>query len=511
MAAWRNTLVYAWNIISIIGLALILIGTGLIVSFEAIEVMREIHNPYIGILIYFVFPGILVTGLLLVPVGIFLTRNRLRRDNPDGIPRYPILDLNDARKRKLVAFFTLATLIFVVLITLSGVKGYEFTESVTFCGRLCHVAMEPEYVAWSHSPHAKVKCVECHVGPGAEWYVKAKISGTRQMFAVLFNTFPRPIETPVLNLRPSSDTCEECHWPDKFFSPRLKKFYHYAPNEHNTPREADLLIYINGTPETPLEGGVHWHIGQEVTYIPRDKSRQDIPYISVKSKDGKVREYISIEKPLTKDEIAKGEKRIMDCIDCHNRPTHIYKSPSESIDANMHAGSIDSTLPYFKKIAVGLLTDIHYTSTEEAKAAISKGITDYYAKNYPALAKDKAAQIQKAITEVQSIYGRNFFPRMKVSWNTYPNNIGHFNFPGCFRCHDDKHKSADGHIIRKDCNLCHKVMRQIQENVPPGTVVTKFTHPVDIGDEIYNTNCSDCHQPPKVKHEEGKEKAAEKK
>ncbi len=511
MAAWKNNLVYVWNVISILGVILILVGTGLIVSFSAIELMREVNNPYLGILIYFLFPAILVAGLFLVPVGILLTRNRLRGANPGAVPKYPVLDFNDPKKRKIAVFFTLATLIFSVLITLSGVKGYEFTESVTFCGKLCHVAMEPEFVAWQHSPHAKVKCVECHVGPGAQWYVKAKVSGTRQMLAVLFNTFPRPIETPVMSLRPSSDTCEGCHWPEKFFSPRIKKFYHYAPNEKNTPREVDLLIFINGTPETPLEGGVHWHIGQEVSYIPRDKSRQDIPYISVKGKDGKIREYMTGEKPLTTEQVAHGEKRIMDCIDCHNRPSHIYKSPGQAIDANLHAGNIDTNLPYFKKVAVGLMTNTAYKTTKEAKEAIDKGITDYYAKNYPVLAKEKSAQILKAIAECQEVYEHNFFPRMNASWQTYPNNIGHFNFPGCFRCHDDKHKSADGHVIRKDCNLCHKVMRQVQENVPSGAAATSFTHPVNIGDEIYKTNCSDCHQPPKVKHEEGKEGAVEKK
>ncbi len=498
MSAWRNTLVYAWNPISIVGFALTLVGTGLIVSFSAIEVMHEVHNPYLGILIYFFFPLLLVFGMLLVPIGIFLTRNRSRSIDPDGVPQYPVLDFNDLKKRKIALFFTVATLVLSVLITLSAVKGYEFTESVIFCGKLCHVAMEPEYVAWQRSPHAKVKCVECHVGSGVKWYVRAKASGTRQMLAVLFNTFPRPIETPVMSLRPSRDTCEGCHWPEKFFSPRLKKFYHYAPNEKNTPRETDLLIFINGTPETPLEGGVHWHIGQEVTYISRDKKRQDIPYISVKGKDGKIREYLTSEKPLGKGEAANGEKRIMDCIDCHNRPSHIYKSPGEAVDAHLHAGVIDASLPYFKKVAVGLMTSAAYKTTGEAKDAIAGGIHDYYDRNYPVLAREKSARIQQAITESQELYETNFFPRMNASWRTYPNNIGHFNFPGCFRCHDDKHKSADGHVIRKDCDLCHKVMRQIQENVPAGAAVTSFTHPVDIGDELYKSNCSDCHQPSKI-------------
>jgi hypothetical protein len=253
-----------------------------------------------------------------------------------------------------------------------------------------------------------------------------------------------------------------------------------------------MLIKIGGTPKTPHAMGIHWHIGSEVTYISSDKKRLNIPYIQVKEKNGRITEYLSTEKPLTKEEIAKANKRLMDCTDCHNRPTHIYRSPGQEMDENFVSGHIDPSLPYVKKVAVELLTRPYKTS-EEAKKAIDAGLQDYYAKNYPQVAQAKAAAIKKAIVQVQDIYSRNFFPKMKVSWNTYPNHIGHFYTPGCFRCHDGKHRSAAGKVISKDCNLCHTVLGQTQENIPVGTKVTEFVHPVDIGDELYKANCSDCH------------------
>lgn len=498
----RKTLGYAWNLTSLIGMILAVVGAGLIIVFLAMEAITGIEHPYLGLLVYFAFPGILITGLLLVPVGALMTRNKRRESAPEEIPPFPRLDLNDPHKRHLFIFFIFATVIFVLLVSIASIKGFEFTESTTFCGELCHVVMSPEHTAWQQSPHAKVKCVECHVGPGAQWYVKAKISGLRQVYGVLAHAYPTPIETPVDNLRPARDTCEGCHWPEKFYAGRQKIFYHYAPNEQNTPREVNLLINIGGTPKSPNSKGIHWHIGTEVNYIARDRKRQDIPYIIVKGKDGRMTEYLDTEKPLTKDEIAKGNKRLMDCIDCHNRPTHIYRSPSQEMDENFVAGHIDPTLPYLKKVAIELLSK-PYKTKEEGMQAIAKGIPEYYSKNYPKAASDKAGAIKKAVEHVQDIYQRNFFPGMKVAWNTYPNNIGHFYWPGCFRCHDGKHKSATGKVISKDCNLCHTLLSQKQENIPAGAKVKDFVHPVDIGNEIMKTNCSECHMAATEEAKEG--------
>ncbi len=483
---------YFFNMISLIGMILAVVATGLIIIFLAMEVITGVEHPYLGILVYFIFPTMLVAGLLLVPIGAFRRRQHLRRMEPEAIPPYPDLNLNDPRKRQMFIFFIFGTIVFVIIIALATIKGYHFTESTEFCGKLCHTVMTPEYTAWSKSPHAKVLCVECHIGPGAKWYVKAKISGLKQIYAVLAHTYSVPIETPISNLRPARDICERCHWPEKFYAGRQKVFYHYAPDEKNTPREINLLINIGGTPKTPTAMGIHWHIGSEVYYIARDKKRLDIPYVAVKDKYGKLVEYHDVDKPLTKEEIAKSDKRLMDCTDCHNRPTHIYRSPGQEMDEHFVSGHIDRTLPYIKKVAVDLI-EKPYKTKEEGRAAIVEGIEQYYAKNYPQLAKEQAAAISQAIAGVQDIYNRNFFPNMKVAWNTYPDHIGHFYTPGCFRCHGGKHKSAEGKVISKDCDLCHTVLSQKQENIKPGTRVKGFVHPTDIGDAITALNCSDCH------------------
>ncbi|MBI5656017.1 MAG: NapC/NirT family cytochrome c [Geobacter sp.] len=489
----HRTFRYAWNLISLAGMLLAIVSTCLIIAFLAMEVIMGIDHPYLGLLTFFLFPTMLVTGLLIIPLGMWRVRSKLRDQGKDAeIPPLPRLDLNDPHKMKLTVFFSIATVIFVLLITIATIKGFEFTESTVFCGELCHQVMTPEHTAWSNSPHAKVKCVECHVGPGAEWYVKAKISGLRQVWAVLTHSFPSPIETPIENLRPARDTCEHCHWPEKFYSGRQKIFYHFAPNEQNTPREVNLLIKIGGTPKSPHAMGIHWHIGTEVRYIARDKKRFDIPYIAVKEKDGSITEYMDTANPLTRDEVATGKKRLMDCTDCHNRPTHIYKSPGQEMDENIVSGHIDPSLPYIKKIAVEVL-EKPYRTTPEALSSIPGDIREFYARNYPKLAQEKAATISKAIEHILDMYKRNYFPEMKVSWNTYPNHIGHFYTPGCFRCHDGKHKTAKGKVISKDCNICHTVISQIQENIPAGKQVKEFVHPVDIGEELMNTNCSECH------------------
>jgi len=489
----KRILSYLFNPISLAGFVFAILGTVLIIAFLAIEMFTGIENPYMGILVYFVFPGVLIFGLLLVPLGGWIVRTRLRNQGITEIQKLPVLDLNNPLKLKLSIFFVIATIVFSVIVGVASLKGFEFTESTTFCGELCHQVMSPEHTAWGNSPHAKVKCVECHVGPGAEWYVKAKISGLRQVYAVLTHSFPAPIETPIENLRPARDTCEHCHWPEKFYSGRQKIFYHYAPNAENTPREVDMLIHIGANPKGPNTKGIHWHIGKDVNFVANDRKRNEIPYVSVREADGTITEYFSTEKPLSKDELAKAKIRHMDCTDCHNRPTHIYHSPDEEMDRKFITGKIDRSLPFIKKVAVDILGK-SYKTTKEAHAAISREIPEFYAKEYPAVSRDKAAAITQAVEQVKDIYSRNFFPEMKVSWSTYPSNLGHFYTPGCFRCHDDKHKAANGKVISKDCKICHTILNQIQENVPAGSKSKDFVHPVDIGDELYKTNCSDCHR-----------------
>lgn len=483
---------YIYNLVSLAGILLAVVATGLIVAMLAVEAFTGVENPYLGIMTYFIFPGMLIFGLLLVPLGMHRVREKRRVAAPGEIKPFPVLDLNDKHNRRSIIFFVCASVVFVMIVMVATIKGYEFTESPTFCGELCHVPMEPEHTAWKNSPHANVKCVECHVGPGAQWYVKAKISGMRQLYAVVAGTYPTPIHTPVVNLRPAMQTCGHCHWPEKFYFGRQKIFYHYAPNEQNTPREINMMLKLGESPKATEGKGIHGHIGKDVYYVARDRKRLDLPYVMVKEKDGTITEYADVEKPLSKDEIAKGERRYMDCIDCHNRPTHIYRSPSREMDESLAAGRIDSSLPYVKKVTVDILSK-SYKTKEEALAAIAAELPKYYAANHPEIAVRKAAAIKQAVELAQDIYSRNFFPKMKVDWKTYPNHIGHVYAPGCFRCHDGKHRTASGKTISKDCNICHTILSQKQENIPAGASVKGFVHPVDIGTALYTTNCSECH------------------
>jgi nitrate/TMAO reductase-like tetraheme cytochrome c subunit len=483
------------NPVSLAGLALAIVSLANVFIFFLIDQIASKSLPYIGILAYMVAPGFLIFGLALMLVGVLLER-RKKATSGDFYPR---IDLNDRAQRSAVISFLTFLLVFVVVSGAGSYKAYEFTESTAFCGQLCHTVMSPEYTAYQLSPHARVACAECHVGPGASWFVKSKLSGTRQVFAAAFNTFPRPIPTPVQNLRPAQETCEQCHWPKKFYGGQLKVFSHYANDEKNTLRQVRMLIKTGGgDPATGAPEGIHWHmnIANKIEFVAADEKRQIIPYIHVQDMQGRVTEYYATDSKLTKDQIkdkiAKGETHHMDCVDCHNRPTHIYVSPDLSVDQSLLAHRIDSSLPYIKQQAVTVLT-AEYQTTDAAMQGIAGGLKAFYEKKYPDVAKAKPLEINTAVTEVQQIFKRTTFPEMKLNWQTHPNNLGHFYFSGCFRCHDGQHVSADGKVISKDCNQCHSLLSETE-----GTAVATipaapaFQHPVDIGD-LTQVNCADCH------------------
>jgi nitrate/TMAO reductase-like tetraheme cytochrome c subunit len=438
-----------------------------------------------------VAPAFLIAGLLLIGIGVW----RERRKKAGEVALYPRIDLNDPAQRSAVLSFGVFLVVFIMLSGAGSYKAYEFTDSVQFCGQTCHSVMKPEFTAYQLSPHARVGCVECHVGSGATWYVKSKLSGTRQLFAVMFNTFPRPIPTPVHNLRPAQETCEECHWPKKFYGAQLKVFTHYSSDEKNTPRQIRMLIKTGGgDPATGAPEGIHWHmnISNEIDYVAADEKRQIIPYIHVKDPQGRVTEYYAQDSTLSKEQIAKASRHRMDCVDCHNRPTHIYIPPDQAVDQALIAHKLDASLPYIKQQAVAALTG-KYDTTETAVQAIAHDIEGFYESKYPEAAKDKQLEIRNAIAEVQQVFRRTTFPEMKVDWQTHPNNLGHFYFNGCFRCHDGQHVSPEGKVISKDCNICHTLMGQEEGGVSMAAVPKlSFQHPVDLGD-LTQVNCSDCH------------------
>ncbi len=481
------------NPISIIGLAVSVVALGNILFLFFIDMTSPHPSPYVGILAYMIAPAFLVLGLALVIFGAFYTRHQ--RLAAKGATPHFRLDFSDPSQRGAVAFFLSFIIVFVGMSVIGSYKAYNFTDSIGFCGQLCHSVMAPEFTAYQQSPHARVACVDCHVGAGATWYVKSKLSGARQVVKTALNTFPRPIPTPVHNLRPAAETCETCHWPKKFYGAQLKVFNHYASDEKNTPRQIRLLISTGGgDPSTGEPEGIHWHmnISNQISYIATDEDRQNIAYIYAKDPQGRVTEYFNKDSKLTKDQIAQTAKRRMDCIDCHNRPTHIYVPPDTSVDRSLAAHRYDITLPFIKQQAVAALTG-KYATNDEAMQGIAKTIESFYETKYPDIAKSRQPEIRSAIEETKRIYGLTFFPEMKLDWRTHPNNIGHLYFNGCFRCHDGNHVSPEGKVIPKDCNSCHTVLSQSENKVavetnPPG----QFKHPVDLGD-LTMVTCSDCH------------------
>ena len=489
---WRELL---RNPISIIGLALALVALGNIVFLFFIDLTSDRPSPYVGILAYMVAPGFLIAGLVLVVVGVWLDRRRRRKQVAGEAPTYLRIDFNDPAQRGAFAFFLSFTVVFIGLSVVGSYRAYEFTDSVQFCGQLCHSVMNPEFTAYQLSPHARVACVDCHVGAGATWYVKSKLSGARQVVATVFNTYPRPIPTPVHNLRPAQDTCEECHWPKKFYGAQLKVFTHYGSDEKNTPRQLRMLIKTGGgDPATGAPEGIHWHmnISNQINYVAADEKRQIIPYIHVKDMQGRVTEYFAKDSPLTPDQIAKAPRHRMDCVDCHNRPTHIYVPPDLAVDQSLLARRLDATLPFLKQQAVTALTG-KYETGDEAMQGIAKTISEFYESKYPEIGKTKQLEIRNAVDELQRIYCSTTFPEMKLDWKTHPNNIGHFYFNGCFRCHDGQHVSPEGKVVRKDCDICHTVLGQQEGAVSMASISgTTFQHPVDLGD-LSAVNCSDCH------------------
>jgi NapC/NirT cytochrome c family protein len=482
------------NYISFVGAAIATAALVSIVLLFLIEISSRQENPYLGILTYIIFPSVLLLGLAIAVVGMLLERRRRHRGAPEQIEAYPKLDLNDPHARHAFFAFLLLTFLFICSSAFGSYRAYEYTESVEFCGETCHKVMKPEYTAYKAGAHARVGCVGCHVGPGAGWYVRSKLSGAYQLYSVTFNKYSRPITTPVHNLRPAPETCEQCHWPEKFFGAQLKTFNHYAYDEKNSLRQTRMLLNVGGgSPSTGAVAGIHWHmnIANMIEYISTDSQRQVIPWIRIKDRQGNVTEYTNRARPATAEQMATLEKRRMDCVDCHNRPAHAYLPPDVAVDQSLAAGRLDQSLPYIKRQTVEALNK-PYTTEDEAVKTIGQSLDAFYRTNYGDLYAQKPDAIKSAISETQRIYSTYFFPEMKTNWATHPNNIGHLYSSGCFRCHDGEHFSKDGRVVRNDCDICHTVLSDSARPVT-GPQTTSFKHPVDLGG-LANRKCETCHK-----------------
>jgi nitrate/TMAO reductase-like tetraheme cytochrome c subunit len=468
------------NWISFIGLIIAVSALFAFLLLFTMDALAKFANPYVSILTYMGVPAFLIAGLLLMFVGAW--RERRRRIHGGAASSLQI-DLNNAKDRRTLLSFTFGSVVFLLLTAVGSYNAFNFTESPTFCGDVCHKVMKPEKTTHDHGPHARVACVECHVGNGVSWFVKSKISGSYQLYAVAFNKYPTPIGTPIKNLRPSRDTCEECHWPQSFVGNLERTFNYFESDETNTPYSIRLLLKVGGSDPTrgPV-GGIHWHNlpGNTVEYIATDKARQVIPWVRVTDAQGKVT--IFKTRNFTND-VTKMDIRTMDCMDCHNRPSHRYLSPERAVNQAMALMKIDPGIPWIKTNAMYVLTR-PYKTDDEASNGIATALTERYPND---------ARVKDAIATVQQIYADNFFPDMKASWAAYPDNVGHMIWPGCFRCHDGNHKTEDRKLTIKanDCNSCHTILAQgagpeLDQLAPAGQT---FKHAG--GD--YAGMCTDCH------------------
>lgn len=417
-----------------------------------IDSLGYLNSPYFGLLLFVAVPAAFVLGLLLIPLGHWLDARRRRKDPAAPPADWPVLDLRVARQRRWIALFVVLTTVNLILLSVASYGAVHYMESTQFCGQVCHTTMEPQYMAHQAGPHARVPCVSCHVGPGVGALVESKMAGTRQLWQVATNNVPTPVPSPVHSLRPARDTCEQCHWPEYFHGDEARVIREYADDEQNTETVTNLTLFVGGGSSTLGVGtGIHWHmnLNNEIEYITTDDKRQVIPWVRLRHRDGTVQEFVV--EGTTPEQLAAGERRRMDCMDCHNRPAHTFHAtPERAVNAAMAQGRIPRDLPFARREAVAAVS-VEYPDKQAALQSIADRLREHY-RAYPSV---DGRKVELAIAGTQDVWARNVFPAMKVTWGTYPNQIGHDPAPGCFRCHDDEHKTKEGRVIRQDCELCH--------------------------------------------------------
>lgn len=488
-----------FNWLSITGFILAVNSLVLIMILFVISMTSQESSTYLGVYTYIVIPTFLVIGLILIPLGMLIKVRKSKEAEETG-EKWPILNLNLKKQRRTLLSVSIITMLFLITSAMGSYMAFQYTESVEFCGKLCHQVMEPEYTTYLHSPHARVACVDCHVGEGANWYVKSKLSGLYQVYSVTFHKYPTPIATPVTSLRPARETCERCHWPQKFYAWKLRSNLRYTSDSLNTQWTYSLLMKIGPSYSAlGLSEGIHWHINPDVKieYIAGSRDRESIPWVKYTNlKTGVVKIFQDEENTLEQKKLDSLEHRTMDCMDCHNRPSHLYKTPSQYVNDGFVTGDIPKDLPFIKHISMQVLKN-PFGTRDSALRFIRDSITAFYKVNYPEIYRSRKTSIDKAIKGITDSYLLNAFPQMKADASVYLNHIGHLESEGCFRCHSDRHKTAQGEVIPKNCNLCHTIISEGSlgnvASVPlDGNM--EFTHPVDIKNAWKTGLCSECHR-----------------
>lgn len=449
----RPVLFYGNNPLSLIGGALTSASAFVMIGFWVVTIFGHggSQNPYLGLIFDLFLPALFVLGLILIPIGIWLRRKRL--ESAGQLPSvYPEIDLKNPVFRRGIEVVIAATFINFVIVGTASYRGVSYMDSPNFCGQTCHV-MAPQWAAYQVSPHSHVACVECHIGSGFSAAVQAKMNGTKQLVEVTFHTYPTPILAPLSVLRPARATCEQCHTPTRFIGDRLLVKTSFGDDEKNSITRTVLVLHLGGVDSLSHLSGIHGHHLNDFEYVATDATDQTIIAVKAHNADGSVTEYISSD---WKGPV-KGVERVMDCMDCHNQATHIFQTPQAAVNEAMLDSSVNPALPFIHKEGLQLI-QAKYSSQSEAAAKIAGGLEQYYRSQYPAVWNSQRGQVLESARTLVAIYKRNVFPFMKVTWGTYPNNIGHTDFPGCFRCHDGNHVSKGGKVLTNDCSVCHNLL-----------------------------------------------------
>ncbi len=446
--------------LAIVGAVIATVTAVVFIALVLAVVFGLLNNPYAGLLVFVALPAVFVIGLLLIPLGMWLQARKLRHD-PTAVAEWSVVDFRSPTVRRNALFITALTAVNLVLLLLGGYGTVHWMESPAFCGQVCHTPMHPQFTAWQANTHSRISCTQCHVGEGARAFVHYKLVGVRQLYHVVTNQIPKPIPG-VADMRPANEICATCHTPDRGFPDRVRVIREFAEDETNSETTTILQMHLGG-PGQPTRTGraIHWHADSRVNieYVTTDVERQTIPYVKVTDERGQVREYTS--EGTTAEQLAQGERRTMDCIDCHNVVAHrISPTPERAVDEAIAAGRISRALPFVRREAVRLLKEEH-AAQDDGLRAVEEGLRKFYASEGRAV---EAGSLDQAVSTVRSLYGTNVFPVMKVTWGVYPDNVGHINSQGCFRCHDGGHTAKDGTTISADCEFCH---RQIEAPAPP--------------------------------------------
>jgi nitrate/TMAO reductase-like tetraheme cytochrome c subunit len=444
---------YGNNPLSLIGGALTTASAFVLVGFWIVTIFGHAgsNNPYIGLVLDLFLPGLFILGLALIPMGIVIRRRQLVLAG--SVPaEYPQIDLRNPAFRHGIEVVVIATFINFVIVGTATYRGVSYMDSPHFCGQSCHV-MAPQWSAFQESPHSSVDCVQCHVGSGMKSYIHAKVNGTKQLIEVTFHTWPTPIRANLNALRPARETCEACHSPTRFIGEKLLVKTTFGDDERNSMTRTVLVLHLGGVDSVSHFTGIHGHHLNNFEYVATDNTLQTILSVTATNPDGSKTEYVSSD---AKGPV-QGVRRTMDCIDCHNQATHVFQTAEEAIDEAMLDGTPDPGLPFIHKEGLQLI-QATYSSQAEAGQKITSGLEDFYRTQYPQVWSSQRARIDASASRLVALYDRNVFPNMKVTWGTYPNNIGHMAYPGCFRCHDGSHTSKDGKTLSNDCSLCHNLL-----------------------------------------------------